>query len=97
MDLHRVESVGVGRARDDLYKILRRVESGTHYLLLRFDHPVAAVISHADYLAFSELARKDALATALLQGKGYDPATLSAQEFLDLLARNVKKEGRDAG
>jgi antitoxin (DNA-binding transcriptional repressor) of toxin-antitoxin stability system len=96
MDLHQVESVGVGRARRDLYEILRRVEGGAHYLLLRFDRPIAAVISHADYLAFSELARKDALARALLQGKGYDPAKLTAQEFLDLLAAHVK-EGRDAG
>ena len=96
MDLRRVESVGVGRARRDLYEILRSVEGGAHYLLLRFDHPVAAVISHADYLAFSELARKDALARALLQGKGYDPAKLTAQEFLDLLAAHVR-EGSDAG
>src|SRR6266511_5952852 len=97
MDLRSVESVGVGRARRDLYEILRQVEGGAHFLVFRFDRPVAAVISHTDYLAFSELARKDALARALLQGKGYDPATLSAQEFLDLLARNVKEEGRDAG
>jgi antitoxin (DNA-binding transcriptional repressor) of toxin-antitoxin stability system len=69
MDLHQVESVGVGRARRDLYEILRSVEGGSPYLLLRFDRPVAAVIPHADYLAFSELARKDALARALLQGK----------------------------
>jgi antitoxin (DNA-binding transcriptional repressor) of toxin-antitoxin stability system len=96
MDLRSVESVGVGRARRDLYEILRQVEGGAHYLLLRFDRPIAAVISHADYLAFSELARKDALARALLQGKGYDPTKLSAQEFLDLLATHVK-EGRDAG
>jgi antitoxin (DNA-binding transcriptional repressor) of toxin-antitoxin stability system len=96
MELHQVESVGVGRARRDLYEILRSVEGGSHYLLLRFDRPVAAVIPHADYLAFSELARKDALARALLQGKGYDPAKLTAQEFLDLLAAHVK-EGSDAG
>jgi antitoxin (DNA-binding transcriptional repressor) of toxin-antitoxin stability system len=96
MELRQVESVGVGKARRDLYEILRRVEGGAHYLLLRFDRPIAAVVSHADYLAFSELARKDALAKALLQGKGYDPAKLTAQEFLDLLAAHVK-EGRDAG
>jgi antitoxin (DNA-binding transcriptional repressor) of toxin-antitoxin stability system len=46
-----VESVGVGRARRDLYEILREVEGGAHYLLLRFDRPIAAVISQADYLA----------------------------------------------
>jgi antitoxin (DNA-binding transcriptional repressor) of toxin-antitoxin stability system len=86
MDLRKVESVGIGRARKDLYDILRRVQGGSHYLLLRFDRPVAALVSHADYLAFSELARKDALARAVLQGKGYDPTTLSVQEFLDILA-----------
>src|SRR5918996_2100883 len=96
MDLRKVESIGTGKARKDLYEVLRQVGEGTHYLLLRFDHPVAAVISHADYLAFSELARKDALARALLQGKGYDPAKLTAQEFLDLLAAHVR-EGSDAG
>jgi antitoxin (DNA-binding transcriptional repressor) of toxin-antitoxin stability system len=96
MDLHRIEAVGTGRARRDLYEILRQVEQGTHYLFLRFDQPVAALIPHADYLAFSELARQDALAKALLQGKGYDPSKLTAQEFLDLLAAHVKEE-RDAG
>jgi hypothetical protein len=96
MDLRQVESVGVGRARRDLYEIFRQVEGGAHFLVFRFDRPVAAVISHADYLAFSELARKDALARALLQGKGYDPAKLTAQEFLDLLATHVR-EGSDAG
>jgi antitoxin (DNA-binding transcriptional repressor) of toxin-antitoxin stability system len=92
MDLRKVQSIGTGKARKDLYEILRQVEQGTHYLLLRFDRPVAAVISHADYLTFSELARQDALAKAVLQGKGYDPSRLSVQEFLDLLAQNVKGE-----
>jgi hypothetical protein len=96
MNLRRFESVGVGRARRDLYEILRSVEGWAHYLLLRFDRPVAAVISHPDYLAFSELGRKDALARALLQGKGYDPAKLTAQELLDFLAAHVR-EGSDAG
>lgn len=96
MDLHGVEAVGIGRARKDWNEVLRRVEQGTHYLLLRYDQPVAALVPHPDYLAFSELARQDALARALLQGKGYDPSKLTAQEFLDLLAAHVK-EGRDAG
>jgi antitoxin (DNA-binding transcriptional repressor) of toxin-antitoxin stability system len=96
MDLRKVEAVGIGRARKDLYGILRGVEGGTHYLLLRFDRPVAALISHPDYLAFSELARQDALAKAVLQGKGYDPTSLSVQEFLDILAGHVKEE-TDAG
>jgi antitoxin (DNA-binding transcriptional repressor) of toxin-antitoxin stability system len=96
MDLRRVESVGIGKARKDLYDILRRVEGGSHYLLLRFDRPVAAVISHPDYLAFSELARQDALMRAVLQGKGYRPASLSVEEFLDILADHVKG-GADAG
>lgn len=96
MELHRVEAVGIGRLRKDLYDVIRQVEGGTHYLLLRFDQPVAALISHADYLALSELARKDALAQALLQGKGYHPESLSVQEFLDLLDVHVKG-GTDAG
>jgi hypothetical protein len=37
------------------------------------------------------------LAQALLQGKGYDPSKLTAQEFLDLLAAHVKEEDSDAG
>ena len=92
MDLRKLESIGTGKARKDLYEILRQVGAGTHYLLLRFDRPVAAVISHADYIAFSELARQDALTKAVLQGKGYDPASMSVQGFLDLLAANVKGE-----
>lgn len=96
MDLRRVEAVGIRRASNELSELIRQIEQGVHYLLLRFDQPVAALISHADYLAFSELARQDALAKALLQGKGYDPDTMSPQEYLNLLAANLK-EGSDAG
>jgi len=95
VDLRRVESVGVGRASNELSELVRQVDQGIHYLILRFDHPVAALISHADYLAFSELARQDALAKALLQGKGYDPASMTAQQYLDLLATHLR-EGSDA-
>ena len=95
MDLRRVESVGVGRASNELSELIRQVDQGVHYLILRFDHPVAALISHADYLTFSELARQDALAKALLQGKGYDPASMTVQQYLDLLATQLR-EGSDA-
>jgi len=91
MALRRVEAIGVGRLRKEFYELLRNLGAGVHYILLRFDKPVAALISHEDYLAFSELARKDALAKALLQGKGYDPAALDVQQYLDLLARHVKE------
>jgi antitoxin (DNA-binding transcriptional repressor) of toxin-antitoxin stability system len=96
VDLRKVEAIGTGKARKELYEMLRRAQDGTHYLLLRFDRPVAALISHGDYLAFSELARQDALAKAVLQGKGYDPSTMTVQEFLDLLATNVKGEANAA-
>ena len=96
MDLRKIESIGTGKARKDLYEVLRQVEDGTHYVLLRFDRPVAALISHADYVAFSELAQQDALAKAVLQGKGYDPSSLGVQQFLDLLAAEVKGEARAA-
>jgi antitoxin (DNA-binding transcriptional repressor) of toxin-antitoxin stability system len=96
MELRKIESVGIGRARKDLYEILRKVDRGTHYMFLRFDRPVAALISHSDYLAFSELARQDALVRAVLQGKGYNPANLTVQDFLDILADHVKGEA-DAG
>lgn len=95
MDLRRVESVGIRRASNELSELVRRVEQGVHYLLLRFDKPAAALISHVDYLAFSELARQDSLAKALLQGKGYDPRSMTVQQYLDLLAAHVK-EGSDA-
>jgi antitoxin (DNA-binding transcriptional repressor) of toxin-antitoxin stability system len=97
MDLRRVEAVGIRRASNELSELIRQIEQGIHYLLLRFDQPVAALISHADYLAFSELARQDALAKALLQGKGYDPDSLSSQEYLNLLAANLKEESNGVG
>lgn len=31
MDPRKVESVGIGKSRKDLYDILHRVEGGTHY------------------------------------------------------------------
>ena len=97
MDLRRVDAVGIRRASNELSELIRQIEQGVHYLLLRFDQPVAALISHADYLAFSELARQDALAKALLQGKGYDPDSLSSQEYLNLLAANLKEESHGVG
>jgi antitoxin (DNA-binding transcriptional repressor) of toxin-antitoxin stability system len=93
----RVEAVGIRRASNELSELIRQIEQGVHYLLLRFDQPVAALVSHADYLAFSELARQDALAKALLQGKGYDPDSLSSQEYLNLLAANLKEESHGVG
>ena len=95
MELRRVESVGIARAGNELSELIRQAQEGIHYLLLRFDRPVAALLSHGDYLEFSELARQDSLAKALLQGKDYDPHDLSAQQFLDLLAVNLR-EGSDA-
>ena len=92
MDLRRVESIGVGRLRKEFHELLPQVEAGVHFLLLRFDKPVAALISHSDYLEFSELARQDALAKAVLQGKGYDPASLTVEQYLALLARHVREE-----
>lgn len=97
MDLHRVEAIGIGKARRELYDLVRQVETGVHYLLLRFDRPVAAMVSHEDYQAFSELARKDALFRALLQGKGYHPASMSVEEFLDLLASHVREVNHASG
>jgi antitoxin (DNA-binding transcriptional repressor) of toxin-antitoxin stability system len=97
MDLRRVEAVGIRRASNELSELIRHLEQGIHYLLLRFDRPVAALISHADYLAFSELARQDSLAKALLQGKGYDPRSMTAQQYLDLLANNLREESDASG
>lgn len=97
MDLHRVEAIGIGKARRELYELLRQVEAGVHYLLLRFDKPVAAIVSPADYQAYAELARRDALSRALLQGKGYDPASMTAEQFLDLLAAHVREVNHAGG
>src|SRR5438309_11093976 len=82
MDLRRVEAVGIRRASNELSELIRQIERGVHYLLLRFDKPVAALISESDYREFSELARQDSLAKALLQGKGYDPRQMTSQQYL---------------
>lgn len=96
MDLRQVKSVGIQRVRSTLSDILKEVEAGIHFLILRFDQPVAALIRHQDYVRYTQLDRKDALAKAVLRGKGYDPDSLSEDEFLNLLASQVK-EGSDAG
>lgn len=96
MDLRQVKSVGIQRVRSTLSDILKEVEAGIHFLVLRFDQPVAALLPHRDYVHYTELARKDGLAKALLRGKGYDPESLTEDEFLNLLAAHVK-EGSDAG
>jgi antitoxin (DNA-binding transcriptional repressor) of toxin-antitoxin stability system len=95
LDLRQVKSIGIQKARSALSEVLKEVEAGIHFLILRFDQPVAALIRHQDYVHFSNLARRDALARALLRGKGYDPDSLSEDEFLDLLASHIK-EGSDA-
>lgn len=92
MDLHQVKSIGLQRVRSALSDVVKEVEAGIHFLILRFDQPVAALIRHQDYVRFTELARKDALARALLKGKGYDPDSLTEDEFINLLAAQVKEE-----
>lgn len=96
MDLRQVKSVGIQKVRSTLSDILKEVEAGIHFLILRFDQPVAALIRHQDYVRYTQLDRRDALARAVLRGKGYDPDSLSEDEFLNLLASQVK-EGSDAG
>lgn len=91
MDLRRIEAIGVGRLKKEFHELLRQLEVGVHYQLLRFDKPVAALIPYLDYVAFTELARQDALARALLQGKGYDPESMTEQQYLDLLAANLQE------
>jgi antitoxin (DNA-binding transcriptional repressor) of toxin-antitoxin stability system len=91
MDLRRIEAIGVGRLKKEFHELLRQLEAGFHYQLLRFDKPVAALIPYLDYVAFTELARQDALAKALLQGKGYDPESMTEQQYLDLLAANLRE------
>lgn len=91
MDLRRIEAIGVGRLKKEFHELLRQLEAGVHYQLLRFDRPVAALISYPDYVAYTELARQDALAKALLQGKGYDPESMTEQQYLDLLAANLRE------
>lgn len=96
MDLRRIEAIGVGRLKKEFHELLRQLEAGVHYQLLRFDKPVAALIPYGDYVALSELARQDALTRALLQGKGYEPGSMTAEQFLDLLAAGLR-EVSDAG
>ncbi len=95
MDLYQLKSIGIQRARSGFSDVLKEVETGVRFLILRFDQPVAALIRHEDYVDYTQIARRDALARALLQGKGYDPESLSEEAFLKLLATHVK-EGSDA-
>lgn len=92
MDLRQVKSIGIQRARSGFSDVLKEAEAGIHFLILRFDQPIAALMRHDDYLRYVELARRDALTRALLQGKGYDPKELSEEVFLDLLATHVKED-----
>jgi len=92
VDLYEVKSIGIQRARSGFSDVLKEVEAGVRFLILRFDQPVAALIRHEDYVHYTQLAHRDALARALLQGKGYDPESLSEEAFLKLLATHVKED-----
>lgn len=97
MGLRQVQSIGIQRARSALSEVIKQAEAGVHFLILRFDQPVAALIPHRDYLNLIEVARKDALANALLRGKGYDPDSLTEDEFLSVLAGEIRKESNAGG
>lgn len=98
VDLRSIEPIGIGRAGRELSDLVRQVEQGrVHYQLMRHDRPAAVLVSYADFLSFVDVARQDALAKALLQGKGYDPRSMTVQEFLDLLADQVKEESNAGG
>lgn len=85
-----IESIGIGRAGATFSNLLRRAEGGVRFVLLRFDEPAAAIISYTDFLRLGELERRDALAMALLRGKGYAP-DLGTEQFIDVLSR-VRQE-----
>lgn len=90
MDLKLVESVSIRRAKDELSDLLRQVEAGAQFLIMRRLEPAGALISHADFQRFQELLRREGLAEALLRGRGIEATELSTDRFIDLLDRHVK-------
>jgi prevent-host-death family protein len=97
LELRRVESVGIRRAKVDLSELLRQVESGVRFTILRRHEPVAALVPHEDFLLFLELERREALASALLRGRGIESHDLSTERFIDLLDRYVRLDGAKKG
>jgi len=74
-----------------LVETLRR---GEHYLVLRHNRPVAALIPYEDLLKLTDAARRLAAAEALLRARGCDPSTLSTRELIGLASNANSNRGR---
>lgn len=93
VDLRTVESVSVRRVKDELSDLLRKVESGAHFMVMRRLQAVAALIPSEDYQHYQELIRREALVNALLRGRGLELDDLTTEGFIDLLDAHVRKGG----
>lgn len=91
MGLKAIETVSIRRVKAELNQLLREVEGGVQFIVRRRVDPVAALISHEDFRLYQELLHKEALAEALLRGKGFKPSELTTDRFIDLLDSQLTK------
>jgi antitoxin (DNA-binding transcriptional repressor) of toxin-antitoxin stability system len=48
--------IGVRYLRDNLRPLIERLNEGEHFVVLRHNHPVGALIPYADFLRLTDLA-----------------------------------------
>lgn len=93
MDLRAIDTVSVRQLKDELSELLRQVEAGNHFMVMRRLDAVAALIPSVDYRHYQGLLRREALVMALLRGRGVDLEEFTTDRFIDLLDEHVKKGG----
>jgi len=94
VDIPTPRHIGVRSLRDNMRTLIERLAEGEHYLVLRHNRPVAALIPYEDLLRLTEAARRLAAAEALLRTRGYDPAGLSTPDLVRLASADAVGGGR---
>ncbi len=93
MDVPHPTPIGIRQLRDNMRSLVGRLQRGEHYLVLRNNRPVAALIPYEDLLALTDAARRLTAAEAALRSKGVEPAKLSTGELVRLGSRGEEQGG----
>jgi antitoxin (DNA-binding transcriptional repressor) of toxin-antitoxin stability system len=86
--------IGVRELRENMRRLLEHLGRGEHYLVLRHNRPVAALIPYEHLLQLADAVTRLHAAEAVLRSRGYDPGSLSTRELASLATGSDPGGGR---
>ena len=94
MEVPHPRPIGVRELRNNMRGLIETLHRGEHYLVLRHNRPVAALIPYEDLLKLTDATRRLAAAEALLRTRGCDPSALTTRELIGLASNGDSNRGR---